>query len=583
MTVQTSLHISTATSGLIMTVGLPPGSRAGMQHGAQEMAGLLQLFMYKLKDRSRCSNPEVIHNAAVLELLLRNRSQDLAERTQAQVLSFFRDVLRSLKAEDGLLQLTGLLISGLNVFLLAYGLDVTSRMSEFHMRVWPFVSASLKSTRHHHVKEGLFMYLRLQLQLGEVSQDPTVLLELWKVVKNELTSHVMANQKHLMIELEHGKRIVVNHEQHSLIQLAAAVFFLVHRHILQAGDSGDPGHQSVPDGTPPASKRLHAPDHAQEFIDNTLDHPCQWAPVMCMAIRRFQSGLPKEILQEWLQKLHQGLARVLKATKPKEIVWFLRCVHELADVAFTACQHWQGIWDSICDSLSVCCALSAQITTIGEEALRLLARMVEKGLVHAPGLVPEFWHQQVFDMSKPPSRGMLELVCHVLGRSSGASSHAVAQELMLRQQLLDWVGTCLEFPRGLAGAEAAQTLPSTTLQSPGRPHHSAGTGAADGIPRLVQNALLAIALGVAPGGRADASGDSEPAALSWWIETEEACLAEGVLDIIQRPYRALYPEPQTDTVRFPPLCKPLLDNPTVYNYPESFGTKISTSPTEITS
>eukprot|EP00854_Cymbomonas_tetramitiformis_P029286 gene29286-36450_t len=313
---------------------------------------------------------------------------------------------------------------------------------------------------------------------------------------------------------------------------------------------------------------------------------------------------------------------------------------------------------------------SAQITTIGEEALRLLARMVEKGLVHAPGLVPEFWHQQVFDMSKPPSRELeggasglggsagsskaegassagaqaaallppalcaelmpytARLLCqhlaacaqaaqvhrHILqagdsgdpghqgaryvhgdsaisewfaeGDLAGVAAKAApgsGQELMLRQQLLDWVGTCLEFPRGLAGAEAAQTLPSTTLQSPGRPHHSAGTGAADGIPRLVQNALLAIALGVAPGGRADASGDSEPAALSWWIETEEACLAEGVLDIIQRPYRALYPEPQTDTVRFPPLCKPLLDNPTVYNYPESFGTKISTSPTEITS
>lgn len=54
----------------------------------------------------------------------------------------------------------------MNTFLLANGLDVSSKAAELHAAVHPFLVRSWRSARDSRLREALVLYLRIQLLLG---------------------------------------------------------------------------------------------------------------------------------------------------------------------------------------------------------------------------------------------------------------------------------------------------------------------------------------------------------------------------------------------------------------------------------
>ncbi|BDA48015.1 Serine-protein kinase ATM [Coccomyxa sp. Obi] len=402
---------------------------------------LLSVYLGKLEDSPLDRSEDTYRTISMVHLLLQSFKGDMEPAFRADMIVFLCDIFPKLHdlREDSRVSIA--FVAAMNTFLLANGLDVSSKTAELHAAVHPFLMRSWRSARDARLREALVLYLRIQLLLGglEAPGDGHFLEEV-----QELLTHSMQEPGFSWCGEARGRGCAPTKQQLALLEVTSTMHFKI---MLQHKTAGFP----TSDSRESSAKRRKVSSPQQQLVEQLLMSPQLWAPVFALLLRRHGHQVDKDCYAAWLQLLKEPFEETLLAGKASDldIMWLLRCTAELAAAwpdtceppplssssGFSSCVrgHWQVIWDALVRWLSQSEALkSHEAVSARDAAIFALAIMYRRDLARSTASGSSLFRLPVLQQTFP-------LSTLLIGSRFAKGYRGGAEEVALRTMLLEMV------------------------------------------------------------------------------------------------------------------------------------------------
>lgn len=403
-------------------------------------SGLVLFYINKIKTSLSCradelstSKEDLFRHTLTLHCLLERPPGDFPDDVRGGLIKGFSEIFSHLRDEG---KIARKLLASLNSFLMKDGLNIGTSAQEIHSSVQDFMVRSWLTTHDRLLKEGLFLYARIQLKLrGILSDGGAALDQLLDLVVKELDQNSITTPG-ILRNYDGGRDEKVGNItncQRSLVELAATVF---HEACVKV------------DRGPPALKR-HKKENINTILkDRLLKAKWLWNGAFCLLIRHHSAYLPKAFILDWFEGISVSFERVLSDGVNTHMydapLWTLRGLQELCaiwrlivatgktchstDFTNEGKDNWQMIWNTLVHWLPVFSSMAVMV----EATFKLLGQLISENLLPVFGVPQDFWEFRVF--SEVPSGSTLFFIASFFSNSGCQVVHG--DVLQLRRKIL---------------------------------------------------------------------------------------------------------------------------------------------------
>ncbi|GLJ18554.1 hypothetical protein SUGI_0330040 [Cryptomeria japonica] len=425
-----------------------------MQMRKKVYSGLVLFYLDKIKTvvcdtlaEHSVSKEELFRYTLTLHSLLENSPGDFPVDLRGALIQGFIEIFSHLRDEG---KIARKLLGSLNSFLVKDGPNIGLCAHEIHAAAQDFMVRCWLTTHDRSLKDGLFLYARIQLKLrGILSDGGAAIEQLLDLVVKELDQNNItapaAFRKHDGWNYDGArdeKLGTITRSQRSLMELAATVLY-------EACVKVDQGLS--------APKRQKKENMDSIVRDRLIKARWLWHGAFCLLIRNHSADLPKPIILDWFCGISLNLERILSDGVNDHVydgpLWTLRSLQELcitwpfifprvkschqsSIITIEAKDCWQMIWNSLIHWLPSFSNMGIMI----DATFKLLGHLISQNLLPIYSVPRDFWDFRLF--CEEPSGSLLYFTASFFSCASCQVTHG--DVLHLRRKLLKWISKVLD-------------------------------------------------------------------------------------------------------------------------------------------
>lgn len=410
---------------------------------------LLLLFMEKVelsvKDKNNSQynhKEEVFRYTLTLHSLLENHPGDFPETLREDVVKGFVQIFSFMRDEG---KISRKLIECVNMYLLKDGPNLGCQSLEIHDAMRHFVYRCWLTTHDRGLKDALYFYARLQLNLTRGADDVSSLVEqLLDVIFKELDqSNLSVSSVSRSDGIKDDKIITLSSSQCGLVELAALVFYRACVNIFKA---------------PSTEKRIRREHAAGSLKEALMKGKWLWNATFCYLIRNYYTRMSKDLFVYWFEGICTSFERILNDANMGHtydgLLWTLRSLQGLACVLLLPASRveipsrpsynwnefdcgWQLVWNCLMHGLPI----FSNVTTVVDAAFALLGSIISCDSINTYLVPQDVWDLQLF--KQIPSVSVLYfIVCYFSRKGSQGDYRDI---FYLRKNLLRSTLSCLNW------------------------------------------------------------------------------------------------------------------------------------------
>ncbi|GLT47213.1 hypothetical protein SLA2020_209240 [Shorea laevis] len=347
---------------------------------------------------------EVFRWILTLQSLLENPPGDFPDDLREKIVKGFIQIFYYMRDEG---KVSRKLIECINTYLLKDGPNLGPQSLEIHNAVQQFVFHCWLTTHDKGLKDALFLYARLQLNLIRGAVDGSSLVEqLFDVICKELDqSNLSISGAPLSDAIKDDKFGTLSSLQCGMVELAALVFYRACVNTTKV---------------PFAEKRVRK-DHAAVHLKEALmKGKCLWNAAFFHLIHKYYSRIGQDLLVYWFDAICGSFDRILNEANMGHaydgLLWTLRSLQglfskmlvpesqeEISSRSSFLSKEFSGGWQLIWTHLLHWLPTFSNVTPVVDAALVLLGSIISTGLMDTYIVPQDFLDLHLFKGMPSPS------------------------------------------------------------------------------------------------------------------------------------------------------------------------------------
>ncbi|GAY47387.1 hypothetical protein CUMW_104190 [Citrus unshiu] len=410
---------------------------------------LLLLFMEKVesslsdKNNSQYNHKEeVFRHILTLQSLLENPPGDFPEILRDDIVKGFVRIFSFVRDEG---KISRKLIECINTYLLKDGPNLGCQSLEIHDAIRHFIYSCWLTTHDRGLKDALYFYARLQLNLTRGADDASSLVEqLQDVIFKELDqTNLPVSSVSRSDGIKDDKIVTLSSSQCGLVELAALVFYRACVNIFKA---------------PSTEKRIRREHAAGSLKEVLMKGKWLWNATFCYLIRNYYTRMNKDLFVYWFDGICTSFERILNDANMGHtydgLLWTLRSLQRLSCVLLLPVSRveipsrtsynlnefdcgWQLVWNCLMHGLPI----FSNVTTVVDAALVLLGSIISCDSINTYLVPQDVWDLQLF--KQIPSVSVLYFIACYFSRKGSQGDYR--DIFYLRKNLLRSTLSCLNW------------------------------------------------------------------------------------------------------------------------------------------
>ncbi|KAK9203127.1 hypothetical protein WN943_013381 [Citrus x changshan-huyou] len=355
---------------------------------------------------------EVFRQILTLQSLLENPPTDFPETLRDDIVKGFVRIFSFVRDEG---KISRKLIECINTYLLKDGPNLGCQSLEIHDAIRHFIYSCWLTTHDRGLKDALYFYARLQLNLTRGADDASSLVEqLQDVIFKELDqTNLPVSSVSRSDGIKDDKIVTLSSSQCGLVELAALVFYRACINIFKA---------------PSTEKRIRREHAAGSLKEALMKGKWLWNATFCYLIRNYYTRMNKDLFVYWFDGICTS---------------FESYMHPINYPGHTLVQFdcgWQLVWNCLMHGLPI----FSNVTTVVDAALVLLGSIISCDSINTYLVPQDVWDLQLF--KQIPSVSVLYFIACYFSRKGSQGDYR--DIFYLRKNLLRSTLSCLNWKEG---------------------------------------------------------------------------------------------------------------------------------------